>query len=456
MLILQIILSVIAWFRGWKWYALIPLSVGIIITLLLKYFMINSNNALQMKLFASISAVVINLVLLFLCIIKKPIKSQKKDKSSGVMEDTISKNKIKQPKSEPEIVEVVNNEGNEVPKDNNEKESIGFKTPIQYIATRQYYYSKGRKKKGPFTEDELIKLELNPDTLIWTEGFDKWQPLSDFDGIVKIPPLPDKVLPYRTNPWKRIVVCFVLLVLLLGGSFISTYFIMESRRNDYMRLINDKIDQIFDNKTTLCEGKKYFIRGELRHVSEPIKSPDKSEYTYNSELEAYKQDIQTGAIERFHSEGKGFEYQKLIRRNSGFRVEELWSEDLVYFYEATVRYGSNSPRRLVTPEEAYESSYRAIIDENSECLTDGLSDKLNYLKGLGNRYFLISFGESGELSGGWRSTDYYRVYYERSFKDYNIIQHYSFRGDFIKLLSMLGGISILLTILLYILNPFKW
>ena len=391
-----------------------------------------------------------------LCIFKKPTKSQKGDDSSGVMEDIVSNDEMKQAEPEHGTGGTVDKEVNEEPTNNNEKGSIGYVAPVQVIGTKQFYYSRGREKKGPYTEDELVRLKLKPDTLIWTEGLEKWQPLSDFNDIIKTPPpLPIEVLSNKPNQRKRIGVPLALLVLLLGGSFISTYFIMENRRDDYMRLINNEIDQIFGNKTTLCEGKKYYIRGELRPVSEPIKSPDKSEYTYNSELEAYKQDIQTGAIERFHSEGTGFEYQKLIRRNSGFRVEELWSEDLVYFYEATVRYGSNPPRRLVTPEEAYESSYRAIIDENSECLTDGLSDKLNYLKGLRNRYFFISYRESGELSGGSRSTDYYRVYYERSFRDYNIMQHYSFREDFIKLLSMFGGISILLTILLYILNPFK-
>jgi hypothetical protein len=457
MLILQIILSAIAWFRGWKWYALIPLTVGIILTLLLRYIFINPSNAMTMKLVASISTVVINLVLLMLCIFKKPTKSQKGYDSSGVTEDIVSNDEIKQAEPEHGTGGTVYKEVNEEPTDNNEKESIVYEAPVQIIGTKQFYYSRGRKKKGPYTEDELVKLKLKPETLIWTEGLNKWQPLSDFKDIIKTPPpLPIEVLPYKTNPRKRIAVSLVLLVLLLGCSFISTYFIMEDRRDDYMRLINDEIDQIFDNKTTLCEGKKYFIRGELRPVSKPIKSPDKSEDTYNLELEAYKQDIQTGAIERFHSEGKGFEYQKLIRRNSGFRVEELWSEDLVYFYEATVRYGSNPPRRLVTPEEAYESSYRGIINENSECLTDGLSDKLNYLKGLENKYFLISYRESGELSGGWRSTDYYRVYYERSFRDYDIADRFSIRQDFIKFLSMFGGISILLTILLYILNPFKW
>jgi len=383
-------------------------------------------------------------------------KNLKRDDSSGVTKGQVNNGEKKQSKTEPDTVEKEDKKVNTEQKDE-DKRSVGCESPAQVTNSKQYYYSKGREKKGPFTEDELIKLKLRPDTLIWTVGLEKWQSLSEFDGLIKTPPpLPNEVQPYRANPRKRIAVSLVLLVLLLGGSFISTYFIMENRRDNYMRLINAEIDQIFDGRTTLCEGKEYSTSGELRPVCKPIKSPDKSEYTYNLELEAYKEDIQTGAIERFHSEGISFKYHKLVRRNSGFRIERLWSADMVYFYEATVRYGSNPPRRLVTPEEAYNSSFRGILDDNSECLIEGFNDILGYLKDLSNRYFQISLRESDQLSGGARGTDYYRVYYERSYSDYYIEDRFSIRQDFIKFLSMFGGISILLAILLYILNPFKW
>lgn len=309
-----------------------------------------------------------------LCIFKKPTKSQKGYDSSGVTEDIVSNDEMKQAEPEHGTGGTVGKEVNEEPTNNNEKESIGYEAPVQVIGTKQFYYSRGRRKKGPYTKDELVKLKLKPETLIWTEGLDKWQPLSDFDGLIKTPPpLPNEVLPNEIKPRKRIAVSLALLILLFGISFVSTSYIMENRRDNYLRLLNDEIDKIFDGKITLCEGEDYLTAGELRPVSKPVKSADKSENIYNLELEAYKEDIQTGAIERFHSEGKSFEYLKLIRKNSGFRVEELWSEDLVYFYEATVRYGSNPPRRLVTPEEAYGNCYRGIINDNSECLTEGLS-----------------------------------------------------------------------------------
>lgn len=457
MIILQIILSVIAWFRGWKWYALIPLAVGIIITLMLKYIFINPSNLMTIKLFASISTVVINLVLLSLCIIKKPIKSHKKDNSSEASEEIVSNDEMRLTESETNSVNTVDKEVNRELTDNNEKESIGCEAPDHVIRTKQYYYSKGRKKKGPYTEDEFVKLKLKPETLIWTEGLDKWQPLSDFNDAFKTPPpLSNEVRPNWIKANKRIIVSLVILGLLFGISFISTYYIMENRRNTYLRLINDEIEKVFDGQITLCEGEEYSTRGELRPVSEPIKSPNKSEDTYNEEIKEYREDIRSGAIERFHSEGISFEYQKLIKTSFGFRVQELWSGDVIYFYEATVSNGANALRQLVTPDEAYNNCYRWIINENSECLSEGLTDKVRYLTRLMNRYFEISRSSYDKPSIGSRGTDMYRVYLKESESYYKIEERYSIRQDFIKTLAMFGGISIILAVLLFILNPFKW
>lgn len=462
MLILQVILSIIAWFRGWKWYALIPLTVGVISSILFKYIIINLTDPLTLKLIASIIGVIINIVLLIMSIRtpKKEDAGQEEELQDNSKDIEIDKeNKI----VKEDINEEIENEQNivleviEEVQHNSEKKSIGCESPNEVIQTKKYYYAKGRNKKGPYTEDELVKLKLKPKTLIWTDGLDKWQPLSDFDGIIKTPPpLPNKVLPNNAKSKKRLIVSLVILVLFFGISLVSTYYIMENRRATYLSLMNDEIDKIFDGKITLCEGEEYRTSGELRPVSEPTKSPDKSQDTYDKEIEAYQKDIQTGAIERFHSKGIIFEYQKLIRTSSGFRVEELWSDDMVYFYKATIQSGSSPPRRLVTPEEAYANCYQGIIKENSECLSEGLSDKLSYLEGLRNKYFQISFRNWRQLTGGSRGNDYYEVYYERSNQDYFIKDRSSLKQDFIKTLAMFGGISIILAVLLFILNPFKW
>jgi hypothetical protein len=148
-------------------------------------------------------------------------KYLKRDNSSSVKGAKVDNVEKKQNKTEPDTQEKEEKKVNTEQKDD-DKPSVGCESPVQVTNSKQYYYSKGREKKGPFTEDELIKLKLRPDTLIWTDGLEKWQALSEFDGLIKTtPPLPNEIRPNKTNPRKRIAVSFVLLVLLLGGSFIS-------------------------------------------------------------------------------------------------------------------------------------------------------------------------------------------------------------------------------------------
>ena len=53
---------------------------------------------------------------------------------------------------------------------------------------KEYYYLDGLEKKGPFTEQELINLNLSSETLIWTEGYENWTALKDFPDLLKIIP----------------------------------------------------------------------------------------------------------------------------------------------------------------------------------------------------------------------------------------------------------------------------
>ena len=38
----------------------------------------------------------------------------------------------------------------------------------------QYYYAKKEEKIGPLTLDELKKVDIKDDTLVWHEGLDDW------------------------------------------------------------------------------------------------------------------------------------------------------------------------------------------------------------------------------------------------------------------------------------------
>jgi len=59
----------------------------------------------------------------------------------------------------------------------------------------KYFITKGTEKKGPYSIDDLKKIELTDDYLIWKDGFEKWKPISEItelenDIIITPPPTP--------------------------------------------------------------------------------------------------------------------------------------------------------------------------------------------------------------------------------------------------------------------------
>jgi len=60
---------------------------------------------------------------------------------------------------------------------------------------KKYFYSNSNEKNGPLSIDELKKVNINNDTLIWFEGLEDWTPASKIEEIkpileLKPPPIP--------------------------------------------------------------------------------------------------------------------------------------------------------------------------------------------------------------------------------------------------------------------------
>lgn len=71
---------------------------------------------------------------------------------------------------------------------------------------REYYYSDGQDKKGPFSINDLKLENLSKDTLIWYEGLKDWVPAEKIEELVEIlkvtpPPLnkPDETSKYSDH-----------------------------------------------------------------------------------------------------------------------------------------------------------------------------------------------------------------------------------------------------------------
>lgn len=73
---------------------------------------------------------------------------------------------------------------------------------------KEYFYVVEGNKKGPFSLEELKKVKLSKDTLIWYHGLDNWAQLKDITGLFELldqkkvpPPIPNKNKDISEKPF---------------------------------------------------------------------------------------------------------------------------------------------------------------------------------------------------------------------------------------------------------------
>jgi uncharacterized protein DUF4339 len=327
---------------------------------------------------------------------------------------------------------------------------------------KKYYYLDGPEKKGPFEEDEFVNLNLDHDTLIWTEGLDNWKQLKDFPDLLKVipPPLPDEVLPKppKKKKSKKVGYSFLVLFVLLLVSFGIGYGIVESKKAKFKEDLSDRIDRIFQGKSIICDGVKYGVKGELKKVSRPIKNSNlEFDFAYTSAMNAYNKAKEEGIVERFTCSEGGFTFKKLQIIDLGYELEVTTSTNMVYtsnnYYRGSV-------------QEGYNSAFEFMVEQNTGCYSTGYYELIENFIYLKNDYFYIENTEkpSSPYSSHWWSSSegniyndnrkvYYKTegwYYELSERDWRINE------DYLIFSGIGGGISLLLFIILLSANPFKW
>ena len=327
---------------------------------------------------------------------------------------------------------------------------------------KKYYYLDGPDKKGPYSEEEFINLNLNQDTLIWTEGLENWKPLKEFPDLLKVipPPPPEEVMPKppAKKKSKKVGYSFLILFVLLAISFGVGYGIVESKKSKYKEELNNRVDRIFNGKSIICDGVKYRVEGELTKVTRPVKNTtEQYDLTYSLRLQEYEKAKSEGIIEKFSCTSGGFTFKKLKKIDLGYELEVQKSTDMGYtsnyYYRGSV-------------QEAYNSAYDYIVEENSGCYSSGYYEVIENFTSMDNDYYYIQNTEKpsypyashwwsqgeGNIYNNWRKvffkTDGY--YYEIAERKWRI------KDDYILFFSIGGGISLLIFIILLSANPFKW
>ena len=116
------------------------------------------------------------------------------------------------------------------------------------MENKEYYYLDGADKKGPYSKQEIIDLELSSDTLIFVDELNKWvsyQDLEDFKP--KIEEIEVESNQVQNKKKLNITNFLVLLFLILSASGIAYFLTEEHKKKDFQKL-EEKVNDIFAGK----------------------------------------------------------------------------------------------------------------------------------------------------------------------------------------------------------------
>lgn len=112
------------------------------------------------------------------------------------------------------------------------------------MENRQYFYLKNGQQIGPVSFEELKKLSICKDTLVWHEGLSDWTQAQNVDElktlfVVAPPPIPNNIQSAnekvtnkevsKTKKSKPIVVfLFIVIILMVAGIAITEFDVIDS------------------------------------------------------------------------------------------------------------------------------------------------------------------------------------------------------------------------------------
>lgn len=156
--------------------------------------------------------------------------------------------------------------------------------------SKQFYYLDGKDQKGPLSMEKLNELGIKPETLVWFEGMDDWEPaknIHEFLAIAKKTPPPPPVIvnfneQIKSNDNSKIEKLFVednniklwislkiyatilislIIVGLIGYSFVN------SKIEKFRKSAIEKIDLVFNGKSIVRDGEQSTVKGVLEETS---------------------------------------------------------------------------------------------------------------------------------------------------------------------------------------------
>ena len=316
------------------------------------------------------------------------------------------------------------------------------------IIMKKYYYLDGPNKKGPFSIEELINLNLDEEVLIWTEGFSKWKPIKEVEEISSFkrellePSEKELKDSIKSKGSRKLVYSFLLSTVLFTVMIGILYLYNESDKSEYSKYrheLSNRIDKLFGGKPIICDGVNYKVRGRLE-------KPKGKRYIVGTNKEE-------GAVEKFYRTSGGFTFKKLSIKGKGYQLEVYKSEDLIY---TSMSYNRGSV------QEKYDNAFKYYLDENSGCYSKGIYELIGDFEYLHNKYYAVEVNYDLLLGGHWTSNpslldDYSKIFISYDKWYYEITPRFTTNENFFEERTILFFfISLVIFILLVTINPFKW
>lgn len=340
----------------------------------------------------------------------------------------------------------------------------------------QYYYLEGLNKMGPHTTEELKGKNLTPDSLIYTDGMEKWTPVKDLHYINKIlfdvtneREIVNKVSNQSHNTNKIKIPAGIFLFIGIAISIGLSYFIVLNQREKDFKNIENKIDRIFQGKDEICDYKNSGVRGTLHTNGDGggILNLLLEKDNEGKELVQYYNCTSGGfTVLTLTKKNNGFDLVESNSNNMGYKIpESRWTAGKDYGYGINTP-GYSTPTFRESVQAAYDGAMKYISSEKeNKSYVAGSYDKINTFDEIRTPFYYIGnieptkYSSTSTNSKSWKSlgngavfNNQWIVWYTYSGRHYEIIEEYSIFNKRWLIYSLIGSI---LAALLYILIRYR-